>query len=317
MGKFSTRLTPIESYVAIDIETTGLSTDFCEIIELAGAKVVDGVVTGRFQELVRPDDLPIPDFIEELTGITSEMLEDARRLDEVLPEYLAFVGDSPVVGQRVSFDVRFVDYFSNKILSKDFQPIACDTMRFARLLFPEMPHHRLKDIVAKCEEVSGSASEFGRAHRAMADVDMTLWCYEILRPLLVAKFGNDPEKELARRKRASQLGGHTSSREYIDGLTPTVEEIDEGNPFFGSTVCFTGKLSSMTRKAAWQEVVNLGAVPSPTISKKVDYLVVGSFDFSANMKGDKSKKLVSAEKLYSKFGSPEIVSEDFFQQFLG
>lgn len=320
MGKLRTRLLRLDSYVSIDIETTGLSIDYCEIIELAAARVEGGVVIERFQELVKPEGFPIPEFIEDLTGITSDMLADARSLAEVLPDYLAFVGDSPVVGQRVTFDIKFIDAFAQRLGLGAFQPLACDTMRISRLVFPDEKHHRLKDNVRLCKEVAADAPAFGNAHRAMADAEMTLWCYEVMWPLLEEKFGEDPEKALARekasRRTSSDKNQYREEKEYIDNLVPTVDEIDEDNPFFGTIVCFTGKLSSMPRKAAWQGAVNLGAEPVKNMKKTVDYLVVGSFDFSSNMKGEKSSKLKAAEKMLAENGSPEIVSEDFFTQFL-
>ena len=309
-----TKLLNATSYVAIDTETTGLDTSWCEIIELAGVKVVDGAVVETFQELVKPEELPIPEFIEDLTGITSDMLEDARPIESVLPEFLAFIGDAPIVGQNVTFDMRFIDSYTQDMELGAYEPVACDTMRVSRVLFPELKHHRLKDNVEQCAKVAGEKPSFGDAHRALADAEMASWCYEIMRPLLVERFGEDPEREITKARQAAKTSANYKA--ILAELKPTVEEIDEDNPFFGANVCFTGALSSMTRKVAWQHAVNLGATPQQNVNKHTDYLIVGSFDFSANMKGDKSSKLVKAETLLAKNGAPEIVSEDFFTQFL-
>lgn len=60
----------------------------------------------RFQTLVnRPY---IPAFITELTGITLGMLKDAPRIDAVLPAFLSFLGDLPIIGYNVSFDINFI-----------------------------------------------------------------------------------------------------------------------------------------------------------------------------------------------------------------
>ena len=312
--KAKTKLLNTSSYVAIDIETTGLDTSWCEIIELAAVRVEKGKPIERFQELVKPDDLPIDPFIEGLTGITSDMLEDARKIDEVLPEFLRFVSDSPVVGQKVLFDISFIDSYTQSMGYGEFKPIACDTMRVSRILFPEMPHHRLSDNVDRCKEIAGSVPDFGNAHRALADAEMASWCYEVMRPILVERYGEDPDREVARARSAAKSG--VSYKEFIAKLTPTVEEIDEDNPFFGANVCFTGALSTMTRKVAMQHAVNLGATPQSGVTKKTDYLVVGSFEFSASIKGNKSSKLIKAEELLAKTGAPEIVSEAFFTQFI-
>ena len=147
----------------------------------------------------------------------------------------------------------------------------------------------------------------------MADARMTAFCYETLKPLLVEKYGDDPDKAYRSRKVSRQ---HAKDKEFFDSLAPTVDEIDESNPFYGCNVCFTGKMLTLTRKAAWQETVNLGAIPQKSVTKKTDYLVLGSFDFSSGLKGNKSTKLKRAEQLLAENGLPEIVSEDFFIQFL-
>lgn len=307
-----TKLLALEEYVAVDTETTGLDTRWCEIIEIAAVKVVSGVVSDVFQELVKPDDYPIPEFITKLTGITNEMLEDARSIQDVIVDYIEFAGGDPVVGQNVSFDLRFLEHAVDQAGLPAYHPSACDIMRLSRMYYPELEHHRLKDTVERCGKDADMPS-FGKAHRAQADAEMTAWCYEVLKTKLTAQYGDDPETAYRRQKLHES---YESYKTYFDGLAPTVEFIDEGNPFFGTGVCFTGKLSCMTRKQAWQYAVNLGAVPQKSVTKKTDFLVVGSMDFSANIRGDKTSKLRRAEELFAANGSPEIVSEDFFLQFV-
>lgn len=307
-----TALLALDNYVAIDTETTGLDTRWCEIIEIAAVHIESGATVGVFQELVKPEDYPIPEFITELTGITNEMLENARGINDVIADYVAFVGDSPVVGQNVSFDLRFLEHAIDLAGLPAYHPDACDIMRLSRMYYPELEHHRLKDTVARCGKDVDMPS-FGKAHRAQADAEMTAWCYEVLKKKLVDQYGDDPETEYRRQKLHE---AYMADKAYLEDLTPTVDHIDEGNPFFGTGICFTGKLSGMTRRQAWQHAVNLGATPLKTVTKKTDYLVVGALDFSANIKGNKSAKLARAEELLASRGTPEIVSEDFFLQFV-
>jgi DNA polymerase-3 subunit epsilon len=311
--KFRTKLLDLNEYVALDIETTGLDMSQCEVIEVSGVHVVNGRETSTFQELVKPEVLPIPRFIEGLTGIKSEVLATARSIDDVLPDFLAFVGDCPIVGQNITFDMRFLDLYTQRLGLGSFMPIACDTMRFSRILYPEMESHGMYDVIQKCKEISGEQPCFDRSHRALADSRMASWCYEVMRPILTERYGSDPEREVLRLRRKSQQ--HESFKETLSNISPTVAEIDEDNPFFGSNICFTGKLSCMTRKEAMQHAVNLGATPQQSVTKKTDFLIVGSLDFSSNIKGDKSKKLEKAEALLKKNGKPEIASEEFFTQF--
>jgi len=96
------------SYVAIDLETTGLDPHWDEIIEVAATRVDDGVITDRFQSLINPK-CEIDEFITELTGIINEMLFSAPNLETILPKYLEFIGDSIVVGHNVNFDINMTN----------------------------------------------------------------------------------------------------------------------------------------------------------------------------------------------------------------
>ena len=95
-------------YVAIDTETTGLDPKEDEIIEVAAiAFGPDGVLQGEFHSLVRPYR-PLPFQIERLTGIEAAALESAPRFAAVASELAEFIGDSPLVGQNVEFDLAFL-----------------------------------------------------------------------------------------------------------------------------------------------------------------------------------------------------------------
>lgn len=79
----------LKSYIAFDIETTGLSPEENEIIEIGALKVRDGKVQERFMEFIKPR-LPIPANITGITGITNDMVEDARGREQVIPDFLQF-----------------------------------------------------------------------------------------------------------------------------------------------------------------------------------------------------------------------------------
>lgn len=80
-------------------------------------------------------------------------------------------------------------------------------------------------------------------------------------------------------------------------------------------MCFTGALSGMTRDEAHQHAVNLGAKPRTGVTKNLDYLIVGSLDFRNTVSGDKSSKIIKAEKQLAKAGNPQIMDESFFLSF--
>lgn len=94
-------------YICLDIETTGLSAKTDSIIEVAGWHIIDSVPVGKFSELIQPPTY-IPSFIERKTGVTNKMVQTARVMEEVLPEFFAFCGNLPLVGYNIGFDYRML-----------------------------------------------------------------------------------------------------------------------------------------------------------------------------------------------------------------
>ena len=97
-----------------------------------------------------------------------------------------------------------------------------------------------------------------------------------------------------------------------EGITATVDEIDDTNPIYGKTVVFTGALSSMGRKEALQIVANLGGIPADSITAKTNYLVIGAADFVKSVKDGKTTKMKKAEALRLKGADIATISETAF-----
>lgn len=302
------RLANMDSYVVVDIETTGLDASWCEIIEVAALKVEDGVVVNRFHSLVRPNGLPIPAFTTDLTGITNDMLLDAPSMNEIASELSLFLGNEALVGHNVCFDAKFLSAALGRRLPNDL----IDTMRISRHVNRTLSSHRLGEIYSQCVK-EGTQNISGDSHRADCDAEITRIAYEHMKPKLVAIYGDDPEMGWRKLRNREKHFSRTKKCE----ITQTVEEIDESNPFFGAHVCFTGKMDSMTRNEAWQRLVNLGGIIEESAVNALDYLVVGNAGFVSGVKGDKSDKIKKAE-LNQLNGLPvQIISEDFFMEFAG
>ena len=109
----------IKDYVAFDLETTGLSPETDQIIEIGALKVKDGKVVERFMEFVKPDN-PISPIITNITGITNEMVADARDTGEIIRDFVNFCEDYVLVGHNIMFD-----YVIN---SKWFPGVDCSTL---------------------------------------------------------------------------------------------------------------------------------------------------------------------------------------------
>ena len=172
-GRGKSLIASPEDYVCIDLETTGLRPSSDWIIEVAAYRMRSGKAEDRFVSFVRPGEIgKVSSFITQLTGITREMVADAPLPEEVLPELFDFVGDDMVVGHNTCFDMNFL---YDGAIRAGLDPIGndfTDTMRISRRTYKELPNHRLGTLAQHLDVVPTAA------HRAAADVETTIRCYE-------------------------------------------------------------------------------------------------------------------------------------------
>ena len=164
-------------YTVIDIETTGFSYKYCKIIELSAIKVVDDEIVDTYSELINPNE-EISYFITRLTGITNEMLKDAKTIDEVLPSFISFVGDDLVLGHNVRFDISFINENTIKYYGYVFENEYLDTVSLSRRIWHGNVRHRLCDLIERCK-LGGS-----QEHRGLSDCMYTYKAYLYMKDLL-------------------------------------------------------------------------------------------------------------------------------------
>ena len=139
---------PIDgSFVAFDLETTGLSARNDRITEIGAVVVENGVLGERFQTFVNPG-MHIPANITELTGISDRDVFDAPGEEEAVRAFLDFVGGRPLVAHNADFDVGFTTA-ACKRHGMDFEPVYMDTLTLAQSLLPDMKRHKLDLIAAR------------------------------------------------------------------------------------------------------------------------------------------------------------------------
>ncbi len=192
-------MTDIETIAVIDFETTGLSPAMgARATEIAVVLLQDGVVVGRYQSLMNAG-VPIPAFIQELTGISNAMVRGAPPADEVMAAAADFIGDHPLVAHNASFDSKFWDAELGRIQRQRRQEFAC-SMRVARRLFPESYNHKLGTLVHFL-----GLPDTGVHHRAMADAEMTAHLVTRIQAELRQRFGlhSAPHKHLRAIQSAS------------------------------------------------------------------------------------------------------------------
>ncbi len=138
------------SFVAFDLETTGRNPAENRIIEIGAVKVIDGRIVEEFDRLVDPQT-SIPYQITQLTGISKADVAGAELIDEVLPEFLDFIGDLPLVAHNAPFDVGFLEQVIKRSPhSRPLKNKVYDTFELSKIVLPRARYHRLSALLACC-----------------------------------------------------------------------------------------------------------------------------------------------------------------------
>ena len=162
----------LKSYVAFDVETTGLDPEQNEIIEIGALKVRNGKVVERFMKFIRPTE-EISQTITDLTGITNEMVVNAQSREQVIPEFLDFCREDILIGHNVAFDYSFMKMGALAV-GLDFVSQGIDTLKIARKVHGDLESKSLERLCAYYQ------IENKAAHRAYHDALATAKLYQTL-----------------------------------------------------------------------------------------------------------------------------------------
>lgn len=146
-----------DTFVALDLETTGLNPDFDTIIEVGAARFENGELLDTFGTLINPGR-SIPERVTAITGISSDDVAGAPRIEAVLSDLRRFVGSHPVVGHRVEFDLSFLSEYGIGTHNA-----AVDTYDLAAVMLPTAPRYNLNSLTSQL------GLELEHAHRALDD----------------------------------------------------------------------------------------------------------------------------------------------------
>ena len=161
------------TFVVIDLETTGAGPHLgAAITEIGAVKVKAGKTLGEFETFVNPGH-SIPDYIQELTGISNSMVDQSPAISTVLPALFEFLGshqETVIVAQNAPFDLSFLKHYS-KVHDYPWPAFAVlDTAIIARkvLTRDEVPNCKLGTLAAFF------GTQTAPNHRALDDARATV-----------------------------------------------------------------------------------------------------------------------------------------------
>jgi DNA polymerase-3 subunit alpha (Gram-positive type) len=152
------------TFICFDIETTGLSAARDKITEIGAVKVENGVITDTFSTFANPE-MPIPQKITQLTGITDDMVKDAPSQSEAVGAFLEFAGDNVLVAHNAPFDTSFIAKACED-MGREYNYTSVDTVAISRAILTDIKNCKL-DTVAKFLRLG----DFNH-HRATDDAEM-------------------------------------------------------------------------------------------------------------------------------------------------
>ena len=298
------------TFCVVDIETTGRSPVWDEIIEIGAIRYCDGKEVERFNSLIQPsiknDGTYVDEFITDLTGITNSDLEEAPKATLVISDFFRFLGDDIIVGYNVNFDINFLYDAFEKTINLPLSNNYVDVMRLAKKLHPDLPHHRLKDIL----EIYGIENE--RAHRAISDVIATKSCYDALHDKAISQFSTETAFIDSFKRKYKFYGQNVRAADIIGDSTKQ----DPDSPLYNRYCVFTGKLEKYSREEAMQLVADMGGINEDRVTQRTNYLVLGNNDYCTSIKDGKSNKQKQAERYKIKGQDIEIIPEAVFYDMI-
>ncbi|MBS9334578.1 PolC-type DNA polymerase III [Fructobacillus sp. M1-13] len=249
------------TYVAFDLETTGLSAVSDRIIELSAVKMQMGNVIDKYSEYINPG-FPLSEFTINLTSITDAMVANAKPEQAVIDNFRKWIKGSVLIGHNVTFDVDFMNATYARYQEGPIEEPVIDTLPFTRWLYPDYKSYRLGTLAKKF------GIELEQAHRAIYDAETT------------GHLGWKLIKEAFKRydvTNLNQLNDH-----MLDGGAWR-----HGRPFHASLLIQnpTG-LKNMYRLVSESNVSYFNKVPRiprSVLNKYRDGLIVGSGDTSGDL----------------------------------
>ena len=252
-------------FVSVDLETTGLNPESDRTIEIGAVKFRGNTILDTYSTLVNPDR-EISEFIQDLTGISNEMLRDAPAIDQVKAKFLDFVGDLPIVGHNVSFDISCLHHEGIDLPGVNF-----DTWELAIIALPRMVSYSLSSLCSDLNILNDSP------HRAKEDAEATAKLFDYL----LGEWINLPLSLRESMHRIS-LNTHWALQEFLSEIVRYPEDSEHSVPIHRGEVEATAGLTEsekMTPGERITRVLSMDTVASLFESDEVMHSVLPGYEF--------------------------------------
>lgn len=160
----------ILDFTVVDAETTGRSNQYEDVTEISAIRYRDGMIVASYSTLVKAQNSILP-FVEQLTGIKNEMIQDAPRMEDIIDELVLFIGDDVVLGHDVDFDFSLIQNAYYDKHQETLSNATMDTLKMAQCLVSDSENHKLATLCS----YFGVERENG--HRSLYDCYQTAEVY--------------------------------------------------------------------------------------------------------------------------------------------
>lgn len=268
-------------FVALDLETTGLSYNTDRIVEICAVRVDDGRITETYHQYVNPE-MHISSSASSVNHITDDMVFDKPKIQSVLPDLLQFIGSDIIVAHNAAFDIRFL---ARSCMRHRFTvpPDWFDSMDL-RIVWPDLPDNKLKTFLDAAGIVNNNP------HSALGDA-------EALAQLMIVSMQKPIHAPVPEDIDLGFTTGHfTGSPDKINNILA------------GKRFVITGEIIGHERYDVEELIVKHGGKATLKISDATDYLVLGVFQKLPPVYV--SAKEAYARKLISGGGKIRIISPE-------
>lgn len=269
--------------------------------------------------LINPGDVFFDPKLTELHGITKDMVQDAPSVEEVMKNICTIIKDKFLFAHNATYDIHKIidgcNYYN--IVIPNFK--YADSLMVAKRTWKGLINYKLNTI---CEFLNIELAH----HNADSDA---IACGKIILEALRVNNSNTIEELLENIKYSlgyyenntlykafsKALASNKFKKSDYDKVKELSINSNSDSILNGKVIVFTGALS-IKREEAMKLAANCGAIPAASVTAKTNYLVVGNDDYGNFKLGNKSNKMIKAEKLIAKGQDLEMINEDYFFELL-